>query len=192
MQITRAKVINLWTYMLLRYDTKIIPKPTDPKMKRMRRLVSILGIMSSAEFDRYNMTLGKSIYLMEPIGKPGSVDGYCDRIETCVHEHIHAVDGVNYIKYLLSKSYRARVETAAYKSNLIMCFVMTGGTYAPGYMAAKLEGYKCTRAQIARAEQEYTRLVSGLNAGKLGEILASDKTHPVIKAAVHYLWTVAR
>jgi hypothetical protein len=147
----------------------------------------MLRIMPGKRFDKFAMTLGKDIFLPYTYGTQASKYHYVRRIEGCVHEHVHAISGINYFRYLTSKAYRAKVETEAYKTNIIMRFVTTGELLDPSRLARILRHYKCTDMQIFQAGKEFATLTYYLKKGKLSTVLA--QAHPAVKGAVHYLYT---
>ena len=187
MKINRKTVVGLWHHMTKKHKTTVHHKLKHPRMKRMRRWVTMLRIMPGKRFDKCNMTLGKDIFLISAYGTQASKYHYIRRIETCVHEHGHSIDGISYFKYLTSKAYRARKETEAYKTNIIMRFVTTGELLDPSRLARILRHYKCTDNQIHQAYREFAQLVHQLKLGQLSTVLA--QAHPAVKDAVQYLCT---
>ncbi len=170
--------IKFWLHMLDECKALHRHKLKDKKMKRFASMLHVFRVMKRKEFNRFSMTLGNKIYTPWDIGAPEPSPEA--QVITCVHECHHRLTGVNYLKYIFSKTYRVDLEIDAYETNMEMYHYVYSELKDPDEQAEILKSYRASPQQIKRAESRFAAINRRILNGKKSE-------NHVVRIAQKYL-----
>jgi hypothetical protein len=157
-ELTPELVKDFWRYMSEEYGTKIVTKKDSSFMSAVGSFLGLMKIQDKEKFmNKYTTTIGKTIYVSFEIGGTTDKNILANQISTCVHEHQHVVQykksGFDFmLEYLFQHDQRAKLEAAAYSTNMEIYYWYTGKMLDTAKLATKLSDYGCDKADIVVAD----------------------------------------
>lgn len=158
-QPTPAQVRAFYAHMLNRFGASVINKQSAVEMRGVALLLSQLGILDQDAFlKRFATTVGHRIYVPFQVGEPQDGWSLWSQIAVCAHECQHIVQYDRYRplgfawQYVATTAGRARLEAEAYRCQLELHFWRTGEILPAHEVAASLQHYGVSDADVKTAE----------------------------------------
>jgi len=178
--LTEKNVKAFHKYMAAKFKAEIVNKDDKVSMEIIDWALGLMGVMDKGEFlKRYAITIGDRIYIPYEIGK-GTMAQKVGQIILICHEMTHVIQGeldhAMKLKYLMSKSRRAHMESEAMHCNLEMYYWYYQKNLPVSALVKALEAYSLRDEDIAVA-QTHLKVYSMITSRG---VVAS----PVSKAAI--------
>lgn len=171
-RITPELVRGLWKHLQAHFGTVTIPKERSPLMRAVGRVLDAGGILDRDGFmDRFTTVIDRRIYAPFEVGDPEGASLF-GQLDTGIHEHQHVVqierDGRlrMWSSYLGSSRQRALYEAEAYTCGIELSWWVHGRHAEPAWIAATLQHYGCSRADIEAATEVLAANAERVRAGE--------------------------
>jgi len=158
-QPTPEQVRAFYAHMLDRFGASVVNKQSAVEMQGVALLLAQLGILNQDAFlDRFATTVGRRIYVPFDVGEARDGWSLWSQIAVCAHECQHVVqyDRLRPLgfawQYVATTAGRARLEAEAYRCQLELHFWRTGQILPAHELAASLQNYNVSDADVKTAE----------------------------------------